>query len=156
MDSTNSSPFRQNLLHRKFQKVVQKEMLRCLDNVKEVIYFIDIILDEHILYFRHLDINCEYYWNIHIFTKKLGCWHKSDFLIFISLQNQCCKSWIFQTMNSVRSHNLNLKYWRLTLSGCKDIEIKNVSLRHRLNSFTFYLISFPWPLICSILLLNFF
>ena len=31
---------------------------------------------------------------------------------------------IFQTMNSIRSNNQNLKYQRCTLSGCKDIGIE--------------------------------
>ena len=32
-------------------------------------------------------------------------------------------------MNFVRSNNLSLKYQRLTQSGCKDIWIRNFSLR---------------------------
>ena len=42
----------------------------------------------------------------------------SDFLFHIFLQ-----PYIFQTMNYVRSNNLRLKYYRLTLSDCKDIKI---------------------------------
>ena len=39
-------------------------------------------------------------------------------------------------MNSVRSNNLSLKYKRFTPSGCKVIEIRNLSLWQRLNFFT--------------------
>ena len=36
---------------------------------------------------------------------------------------QCRSPKIFQTMNSVRSNNVSLKYKRPTPSGCKDIRI---------------------------------
>ena len=39
--------------------------------------------------------------------------------------------WIFQAMNSVRSSNLGLNYQ----SGCRDIWIRRLSLRQRLNSY---------------------
>ena len=52
---------------------------------------------------------------IEFFTQTL-----SDFLIYI-FANQCIiSSFIFQTMNSVRSNNIRLKYHRFTPSGCKD------------------------------------
>jgi len=48
----------------------------------------------------------------------------SDFLIYI-FANQCIiSSFIFQTMNSVRSNNIRLKYHRFTPSGCKGLGIR--------------------------------
>ena len=41
----------------------------------------------------------------------------SDFLITIIFETKYCRPWIFQTMNSVKSNNLNLKYQRFTTSG---------------------------------------
>ena len=41
---------------------------------------------------------------------------------------QCCITLIFQTMSSVRSNNLSLKYQRLTLSGCSDIRIRKFDI----------------------------
>ena len=38
-------------------------------------------------------------------------------------------------MTSVYSNKLNLKYQKLTLSGCKDIGIRNWDLWQRLNPF---------------------
>ena len=46
----------------------------------------------------------------------------SDFLILIFI---CRGLRIFQTMNSVRSNNLSLKYHKFTPSGCKDIGTRN-------------------------------
>ena len=40
------------------------------------------------------------------------------------LATRCRRPLIFQTMSSVRSKSLSLKYYRFTPSGCKDIEIK--------------------------------
>ena len=45
----------------------------------------------------------------------------SDLSIFAT---QCSKPLIFQTMNSVRSNNLSLKYSKCKPSGCKDIRIR--------------------------------
>ena len=42
----------------------------------------------------------------------------------IHLSNRCRRPLIFQTMNSVKSNSLSLKYRRFTPSGCKDIEIR--------------------------------
>ena len=40
--------------------------------------------------------------------------------------NQCRRPLIFQTINSVRPNNL--KCWRFTLSGCKDVRIRNFEI----------------------------
>ena len=37
---------------------------------------------------------------------------------------QCRRPWIFQTLNSVRSNKLGLKYQIFTPFGCRDIGIK--------------------------------
>ena len=50
----------------------------------------------------------------------------SEFLIPISLKPQRCRPQIFQTINSVRSKNLSLKYQRFRPSGCKDIGIRKL------------------------------
>ena len=42
---------------------------------------------------------------------------------------------IFQTMNSVKSNSLRLKYQGLRPLGCKDIGIRNLSFWQSLNSF---------------------
>ena len=47
---------------------------------------------------------------------------QTDFLTPISMQ--CRRPQIFQTMTSVRSKNLNLKFPRFKPSGCKDIGIR--------------------------------
>ena len=46
---------------------------------------------------------------------------------FLSLQPKYRRPLIFQTMNSVRSNNLTLKYQKFTPLGCKD---------RRINTFT--------------------
>ena len=48
------------------------------------------------------------------------CFSKSYIFIF-----QCRRPQIFQTMNSVRSNNISLKYQRFTTLGSKDIGIIN-------------------------------
>ena len=47
----------------------------------------------------------------------------SDFLIPISLDSNLVKPLKFQTMTSVRSNNISLKYQRFTTLGLKDIGI---------------------------------
>ena len=37
---------------------------------------------------------------------------------------QCRRSYVFQTINSLRLNNLSLKYQMFMPSGCKDIQIK--------------------------------
>ena len=39
---------------------------------------------------------------------------------------RCRRPLIFQTMKSIRSNSLILKYYRFTLSGCKDIDIRKI------------------------------
>ena len=53
---------------------------------------------------------------------ELSLCHKLWFFYHI-FGSKCCRPYIFQTMNSVRSNNLNLKYQRFTKSGSKDIEV---------------------------------
>ena len=48
---------------------------------------------------------------------------------------QCCRPWIIQTWNSVRSNNLSLRYQRFTTPGCKDRVIRKSEFCQRLNSF---------------------
>ena len=40
------------------------------------------------------------------------------------MATQCRRPYIFQTINSVRSNNLSLKYQRFILTDCRDIEIR--------------------------------
>ena len=49
---------------------------------------------------------------------------KSDFLIPIFLQLNLCRPYIFQSIYSVGSNNLSLKFQRFTPSVCKDIWIR--------------------------------
>ena len=44
-----------------------------------------------------------------------------------------CISTLFQTINYVRSNNLNLKYQKSKSSGCQDIGIRKLNLWQRLN-----------------------
>ena len=44
------------------------------------------------------------------------------------LATQCRRPYMFQTVNSVRSNNLSLKYQRFTPSGFKDIRIRNIEV----------------------------
>ena len=53
--------------------------------------------------------------------KELSFCHKLWFSNFNIVATQCGRPLIFQTMNSVRSNNVSLKYQRFTSSGCKDI-----------------------------------
>ena len=55
--------------------------------------------------------------------KELSLCHKLWFYNPYIFSTQSCKPLIFQTINSVRSINLSLKYQRFTPSGCKDIRI---------------------------------
>jgi len=50
-------------------------------------------------------------------------WVLPQTLNFYSL-HPCRRPWFFQTMNSVRSNSLSLKYQRFTSSGCKDKGIR--------------------------------
>ena len=56
-------------------------------------------------------------------VKELSLCHKLWFSNYYIFGTKCCSSQIFQTMNSVRSNNLSLKYQRFTTSSTKDIEV---------------------------------
>ena len=49
--------------------------------------------------------------------------HKHWFSNLYIFGTKCCRPSIFQTMNSVRSNILSLKYQRFTTSGSKDIGV---------------------------------
>ena len=49
------------------------------------------------------------------------------FLFSFFCETQCHRPKIFQTMNSMRSNNISLKYQRFTTSGCKDLGIRKIS-----------------------------
>ena len=57
-------------------------------------------------------------------SKELSLWHKLWFYNLYNFATQCRRPKIFQTMNSVRSDNLSLKYQRFILSGCQDIGVR--------------------------------
>ena len=60
-----------------------------------------------------------------LWTKELRfCYKRSDFIIIISFQPDVVDPRFFPTLNYVGSHNLSLKYQRVTASGCKDIKIR--------------------------------
>ena len=60
--------------------------------------------------------------------KELNFCPKLWFPNFNIAATQCCRLLKFQTMNTVRSNNVSLKYQRFILSGCKDIRIKKIEL----------------------------
>ena len=55
--------------------------------------------------------------------KELSLCHILWFSNHYIFGTKCCRPYIYQTMNSVRSNNMNLKYQRLTTSSSKDIEV---------------------------------
>ena len=55
--------------------------------------------------------------------KELSLCHKLWIFNPCIFATQCRRPWIFQTMNSIRSNNLSLKYHRFTTSTSKDIEV---------------------------------
>ena len=55
--------------------------------------------------------------------KELSLYHKLCFSKSYIFRFQCPRPKIFQTMNSVRSNNISLKYQRFTTFGSKDIGI---------------------------------
>ena len=63
--------------------------------------------------------------------------HKLWFSIPYIFATQCCRPWIFQTINSVRSNNLSLKYQRFRPPGCRDIGFRNFEFVAKLNFFRF-------------------
>ena len=50
--------------------------------------------------------------------------HKLNFYNFFIFANKCRRLGIFQTINSLRSKNLSLKYPKSTSFVCKDIVIR--------------------------------
>ena len=59
-----------------------------------------------------------------IWLKVLSLCHKLWFSNLFIFATHYCRTYIFQTMNSVRSINLSLKYQRFRPSGCKDTDIR--------------------------------
>ena len=53
--------------------------------------------------------------------------------MYATVINFPCISTLFQTINYVRSNNLNLKYQKSKSSGCQDIGIRKLNLWQRLN-----------------------
>ena len=68
------------------------------------------------------------------FQTELSLCHKLWFFNPCIISIRCCRRLIFQTINSVRSNSLSLKYQRLTPSGYRDLRIKKFKWR-KLNSF---------------------
>ena len=56
--------------------------------------------------------------------KKLSLCHELRFSSPYIFATQCRRTYIFQTMNYVRSKDIDLKYQKFTLSGCKDIGVR--------------------------------
>ena len=78
-----------------------------------------------IIYSKHL-LSLPWVHHIQIFNnKKWVLATNSNFLISTYIfATLCFRPLIFQTMNSVRSRSLGLKYQRFTTSGCKYIGIR--------------------------------
>ncbi len=57
----------------------------------------------------------------------------SDFLIPISLDSNLVKPLTFQTMTSVKSYNISLKYQRFTTLGSKDIGMRKTEFVARIQ-----------------------
>ena len=74
--------------------------------------------------------------------KELSFCHKLWYSNPYNFATQCRRPYIFQTMNSVRSNNHSLKYYRLTPSGFKYIRIRKFEFVATTNFFVkklFYL-----------------
>ena len=83
---------------------------------------------------ENLQIFVLYYLNRQIYSnpvKELSLCHKIKYSCSYILATQCRRPLIFQTINSVRSNNLSLKYQRFTPTGCRE----NLRLWQKLNSF---------------------
>ena len=72
----------------------------------------------------HLNFDTKTYMNIENVLKELSLCHKLKFSNPNIFATQCRRPQIFQTMNSVRSNSVSLKYQRPTPSGCKDIGVR--------------------------------
>ena len=57
-------------------------------------------------------------------AKELSFCHKFKYSYPYILATQCHRPQIFQTISSVRSNNLSLKFQRFTPTGCRDIEMR--------------------------------
>ena len=66
---------------------------------------------------------------IDIFCFELSFCHKLQFSKPYICATQCRRPLIFQTMNSVRSNSISVKYQRLKLSGCEGIDIRKFDFR---------------------------
>ena len=73
--------------------------------------------------------------------KELSLCHKLWFFNPNIFATQSQTQEIFQTMISVRSNSLSLKYQRFTPSGLKDMELEILSMRQWLNSFVYLIVS---------------
>ena len=64
-------------------------------------------------------------WPKHFFWRSLpSLYHKLWFSNSYIFAVQCYRHLTFQTMTSVRSNNISLKYQRFTTKGSKDLEIR--------------------------------
>ena len=69
-------------------------------------------------------------------TKELSFCLKLKYYYLYILATQCRRLQIFQTIISVRSNNLSLKYQRVKPTGCRDIEIRKFEVVAKPNSFS--------------------
>ena len=65
---------------------------------------------------------------LYIDISLLSLCHKFDYLIPLCLQHDVIDFSNFQTINSVRSNDLSLKYQRLKSSDCNDIGTRKFEL----------------------------
>ena len=65
----------------------------------------------------------------------------SGFIIIISFQPDVVDPRFFPTLNYVGSHNLSLKYQRVTASGCKDIKIRKKAFVAKTQFLYIYILS---------------
>ena len=99
----------------------------------------------------HLDFSCnriesladgvfsnQVYITRHLSKKELSSCKKLLFLNFYICATRCCRPLIIQTMNSVESNSLSLKYQRSTSSSCKDIGIRKVKFVKFIKSLAFF------------------
>ena len=62
------------------------------------------------------------YFKIKVFPiKNMSFCHKHKFIYHYIFAIKCRRPLIFETVNSVKSNGLSLKYQRFASSGCKDI-----------------------------------
>ena len=116
----------------KKEKVIKKEAVRTGDYY----YYYYSIPTPSFLYVTKCKINLTFKLEIirGKFQTELSLCHKLWFFNPCIISIRCCRRLIFQTINSVRSNSLSLKYQRLTPSGYRDIRIIKFKWR-KLNSF---------------------